>query len=99
MTVKIVIKRKFKDGNMRVASRLLINNRSEAMKQSGYISSENWRSLDDTNQVVVVSMWDNMEDWKTWKNSEIRLANETEFKDYLVGQIEYEHYSLGLPLE
>ena len=99
MAVKIVIKRKFKNGNMRVASRLLINNRSEAMKQSGYISSENWRSLDDTNQVVVVSMWDNMEDWKTWKNSEIRLANETEFKDYLVGQIEYEHYSLGLPLE
>jgi heme-degrading monooxygenase HmoA len=99
MAVKILIKRKFRDGNMRVASRLLINNRNEAMKQSGYISSESWRSLDDTNQVVVVSMWDDMEDWKTWKNSEIRLANETEFKDYLVGQIEYEHYSLGLPLE
>ena len=99
MAVKIVIKRKFKDGNMRVASRLLINNRNEAMKQSGYISSESWRSLDDTDQVVVVSMWDNMEDWKTWKNSETRLANEAEFKDYLVGQTEYEHYSLGLPLE
>ena len=99
MAVKIVIKRKFKDGNMQVASRLLINNRNGAMKQSGYISSENWRSLDDTNQVVVVSMWDNMEAWKTWKNSETRLANEAEFKEYLVGQTEYEHYSLGLPLE
>ena len=99
MAVKIIIKRKFKDGNMRVASRLLINNRNEAMKHSGYISSENWRSLDDTNQVVVVSMWDNMEAWNTWKNSETRLANEAEFKEYLVGQTEYEHYSLGLPLE
>jgi heme-degrading monooxygenase HmoA len=99
MAVKIVIKRKFKDGNMRVASRLLINNRNEAMKHSGYISSENWRSLDDTNQVVEVSMWDTMEAWKTYKNSEIRIANEAEFKEYLVGQTEYEHYSLGLPLE
>ena len=99
MAVKIVIKRKFKDGNMRVASRLLINNRNEAMKHSGYISSENWRSLDDTNQVVVVSMWDTMEAWKTWTNSEICKANVAELKDHLIGEAEYEHYSLGLALE
>ena len=39
------------------------------MKQSGYIFSENWRSLDDTDQIVVVSMWENIEAWKTWINS------------------------------
>ena len=99
MAVKILIKRKIKNGNMRAASRLVINNRNGAMKQSGYISSESWRSLDDTDQVVVVSMWENIEAWKTWKNSETRLANEAEFKDYLVGQTEYEYYSLGLPLD
>ena len=99
MAVKILIKRKFKNGNMRAASRLLINNRNGAMKQSGYISSESWRSLDDTDQVVVVSMWESIEAWETWKNSETRLANEAEFKDYLIGPTEYEHYSLGLPLE
>ena len=99
MAVKILIKRKFKNGNMRAASRLLINNRNGAMKQSGYISSESWRSLDDTDQVVVVSMWENIEAWEKWKNSETRLANETEFKDYLVGQTECEYYSLGLPLD
>ena len=99
MAIKILIKRKFKDGNMRAASRLLINNRNGAMKQSGYISSESWRSLDDTDQVVVVSMWENIEAWNAWKNSETRKTNEGEFKDYLVGQTEYEHYSLGLPFE
>jgi len=62
---------------MRAASRLLVNNRNGAMKQSGYISSESWRSLDDTNQVVVVSMWENIETWKTWKNSETRFVNES----------------------
>jgi len=99
MAVKIVIKRKFKDGNMQAASRLLINNRNGAMIQPGYISSETLRNIDDRNQVVVVSMWEKIEAWNAWKNSETRTANEAEFKDYLIGEAEYEHYSLGLSVE
>ena len=99
MAVKILIKRKIKNGNIRAASRLLINNRSEVMKQPGYISSETMRSLDDPNQIVVVSMWQSRESWEKWKKSEIRMTNETEFEDYLSGQTTYEHYSLGLSLD
>ena len=99
MAVKILIKRKFKDGNVRAASRLLINNRKGAMEQSGYISSETMRSLDDPNLIVVVSIWQNIEAWEAWKNSDTRIANESEFKNYVEGQTEYEHYSLGLPME
>jgi heme-degrading monooxygenase HmoA len=99
MAVKILIKRKFKEGNMRAASRFLINNRNGAMMQSGYISSETLRNLEDQNQIVVVSMWENFEAWNDWKNSETRKANEAEFKDYLIGETEYEHYSLGLSFE
>ncbi|MEJ2221830.1 MAG: antibiotic biosynthesis monooxygenase [Desulfobacterales bacterium] len=61
MAVKILIKRKFKDGNMQAASRFLINTRTGAMKQPGYIASENLRSLDDTDEIVVVSMWETIE--------------------------------------
>lgn len=99
MAVKILIKRKFKEESMRAASRFLINNRNGAMTQPGYISSETLRNLEDRNQIVVVSMWENLEAWNAWKNSEIRKANEVEFKDYLIGETEYEHYSLGLQLE
>ena len=99
MAVKILIKRKFKDGNMKAASRFLINHRNGAMEQSGYISSETLRSIDDPDQIVVVSMWDDLESWEAWRNSDVRKANEAEFKDYLIGEAEYEHYSLGLPLE
>ena len=99
MAVKILIKRKFKVGNLRMAARLLINNRNGAMQQPGYISSETMQRLEDPFQITVVSMWKDIEAWETWKNSESRLANENEVKDYLVGQTEYEHYSLGLPLE
>jgi len=99
MAVKILIKRKFKNGNMKVASRFLINNRNGAMEQPGYISSETLRSIDDKDRIMVVSMWENLESWETWKNSEIRKATVAEFKDYFVGETEYENYSLGLTLE
>ena len=99
MAVKILIKRKFKDGNMKAASRLLINNRQGAMVQPGYISSETLRSIDDRDQVMVVSMWDSLEAWEAWKNSDVRKANEAEFKEYFTGETEFEHYSLGLEFE
>ena len=99
MAVKILIKRKFKDGNLKAAARLLINHRNGAMKQPGYISSETMQRLEDPNQITVVSMWKDIEAWESWKNSDIRLANENEARDLLVGPTEYEHYSLGLPFE
>jgi heme-degrading monooxygenase HmoA len=99
MAVKILIKRKFKAGNMRAASRFIINNRKGAMQQPGYISSETLRSIDDEDKVIVVSMWESIEAWEAWVTSEVRKANVAEFKDYMVGETEYERYSLGLPLE
>lgn len=99
MAVKILIKRKFKNGNMKAASRFVINNRSGAMRQPGYISSETLRSIDDNDRIVVISMWENLQSWEAWKSSELRKANVAEFKDYFLGETEYEHYSLGLPLE
>jgi heme-degrading monooxygenase HmoA len=99
MAVKILIKRKFKEGNLKAASRLLIANRNGAMQQPGYISSETMQRLEDPSQVTVVSMWKDIESWESWKNSETRLANENEVKDLLVGPTEYENYSLGLPFE
>ena len=99
MAVKILIKRKIKDGNMQAAARLMINIRSGAMNQPGYISSESMRSLDDPSKVTVVSMWQNREAWEAWRNSDTRKEIVAEFKDYIVGETEYEYYSLGLPME
>jgi heme-degrading monooxygenase HmoA len=99
MAVKILIKRKIKDGNMQAAARLLINSRKGAMTQPGYISSETMRSLDDPTQVVVMSMWQNKENWQSWKESPARKEIQEEFEQYLIGSVEYENYSLGLSIE
>ena len=91
MAVKILIKRVIKDGNMQAAARLVINIRSGAMNQPGYISSESMRSLDDPDQITVVSMWQSMEAWDTWRSSAARKEIVAEFKEYFVGETEYEH--------
>ncbi len=99
MAVKILIKRKIKDGNLQAAARLVINIRSGAMNQPGYISSESMRSIDDPDQIMVVSMWQSLEAWEAWRNSAARQEIVAEFKEYIIGETEYEHYSLGLTME
>ena len=99
MAVKILIKRRFKEGSMKAASRFIINTRTGAMKQPGYIASENLRNLNDKDQIVVVSMWENIEAWEAWKNSDERKAYVDEFREYYVGDAEYEYYGLGLQAE
>ena len=98
MAVKVLIKIKIKDDKMTEASRLLINARYNAMSQKGYISSETLSGCDDQNNVVVISMWQKIENWNQWKNSDLRAENETEFEALLDVPAEYETYNLGLQL-
>ena len=98
MAVKVLIKRKIKDGKLNEASKLLIKARYNAMGQPGYISSETLSGCDDQNNVVVVSMWQKIENWNQWKKSEVRSENESKFEPLLDGPVEYETYNLGLQL-
>jgi len=54
---------------------------------------------DDQNNVVVVSMWQKIENWNQWEKSELRAENETKFESLLDGPVEYETYNLGLQLK
>ena len=96
MVVKVLIKRKIRDGKLNDASKLLIKARYNAMGQPGYISSETLSGCDDSNNVLVISMWQRIEDWDQWKNGDLRAENETAFEALLKGPIEYETYNLGL---
>jgi len=98
MAVKVLIKRKVKDGKLNEASKLLIKARYNAMGQQGYISSETLSGCDDPNNVVVISMWQRIENWNQWKNGDLRAENETAIEALLDGPTEYETYNLGLEL-
>jgi heme-degrading monooxygenase HmoA len=98
MAVKVLIRRKIKDGKLNDASKLLIKARYNAMGQKGYISSETLSGCDDPNSLLVISMWQRIEDWGQWKNDNLREENEAAFEALLDGPTEYEAYNLGLQL-
>jgi heme-degrading monooxygenase HmoA len=98
MAVKVLIKRKIKNGKLKEASRLLIKARYAAMGQQGYISSETLTDCDNPNNVVVISMWQKLTDWNQWKDTDLRSDTEAGFEALIEGSTTYEHYNLGLML-
>ena len=98
MAVKVLIKRKIKNGKLSEASKLLIKARYAAMGHQGYISSETLTDCYEPNNVIVVSMWQKIEDWNQWKKSDLRSEIEAGFESLLDGSTKYEAYNLGLVL-
>jgi quinol monooxygenase YgiN len=96
MTVKIFIKRKLKEGNFSRVSEMLIKARTNALGNKGYISSETLRGCDNSNEILVVAMWEEKEDWDRYKDSASRRALEAKFTELLDGPTVYAAYTLGL---
>ncbi len=85
MMVKVVLARRVpreKEGELRA---LLVRMRSLAMAQKGYVSGETLVSLDDPEQVLVVSSWYSLEDWNAWLAKEERIEVQKAI-DELLGQ-------------
>ncbi len=97
MTVKILIKRKFKNANSKNVSEVIAKSRENAMREKGYISSETLCSCDDPNLILVLSMWRTKEDWDYYKNTPIRKRTEEKFAGLFSRPTEYKSYNLGLP--
>lgn len=95
MVVKVFIKRQIKEGKTREVFALLNKFRSDAMKQKGYISGETLINHDEPQEILVVSMWQGVENWLTWKENPERKANETQLERWLEGPTEYKTYVLG----
>ncbi len=96
MAVKILIKRKFKNGEFKAGCKLITKARYRAMKQKGYISSETLNDIEDTSKLVIVSMWQDLSSWDRWAKSELRNECEREIEKLLDAPTEYEKYNLGV---
>ena len=96
MSVKILIKRKFKEDVLKNVSGMLIEARKNAMGSKGYISTETLVNYDDPQSVLVVSMWQSKEDWENYKYSAARRAREEKWSEVLEFPTEYEIYKMGL---
>ena len=96
MTVRVVIRRRFKSGNVSQASSMLVQARKNAMAHDGYISSESLSGCQDPNEILVLSTWRHLEDWQTYEASQARQDLENQFAEMMEGPSQSIAYQLGL---
>lgn len=95
MTVKVLIRRKIKDSAMKEASKMLIQARTNAVGNPGYISSETLCLTNNPQEVVIISTWRNNMDWYNYTQKPSRIDLEREFEQLFEEPTEYKVYDLG----
>jgi heme-degrading monooxygenase HmoA len=99
MTVKILIKRRFKEGHTPQIVALLNEIRSLAMHQPGYMSGETLVKRGFPNNMVVISTWRDTEAWQRWRDCDGRKKFESMLEVYQERPTDYEEFLLGSPLQ
>ena len=92
MLVKVLIKRRFKEGKIKEAFSMIRKIRSLAMNEIGYISGETFIAHDDPHKTMVIGTWQSMDDWIKWRGDERRKKLEMQLEEFLEGPTEYESY-------
>jgi heme-degrading monooxygenase HmoA len=64
---------------------LLLEQRSRAITQPGYISGETLRNVDDPEDHLVIGTWQSVEDWKVWEANPGRAEIQSKI-DALLGE-------------
>jgi len=95
MAVKILIKRKVPHDKARDMIPLFRQMRASAATQSGYITGETLRSLDNPEEFLVISTWQSSEDWNKWMKSSERNKVQGQIDKLLGGETRYEIYHYG----
>ncbi|PKN34798.1 MAG: antibiotic biosynthesis monooxygenase [Deltaproteobacteria bacterium HGW-Deltaproteobacteria-19] len=72
MSLKVLIKRKVPPAMRDEIMNLIKELRSRATVQTGYITGETLQRLDEPDEFLVISSWQNLDDWNKWMNSAIR---------------------------
>ena len=66
MTIKVLIKRKVASGHEKELNLLFLKMRSNAVQQPGYIGGETLKRLDTSDEYLVISRWQSIDDWSRW---------------------------------
>jgi heme oxygenase (mycobilin-producing) len=67
MAVRVFIEREIQPGNDLKLHNLLMQLRTKAMLQKGYITGETLRDVSNPNKFLVIGTWNSIEDWNTWQ--------------------------------
>ena len=92
MPIKILIKRIVPAQKEKELLPLLMDLRSHAAMQPGYIAGETLRRLDNPGEELVISAWRSLEDWRTWVTSRERTVLQEKIDRLLMEETHYEIY-------
>ncbi|MGQ9696233.1 MAG: antibiotic biosynthesis monooxygenase family protein [Thermodesulfobacteriota bacterium] len=95
MAVKIIIRRRIPKSKEPQVLPLLLDLRSKAIAQPGYISGETLINTTDPEDYVVISTWKSAEHWKAWETSEDRVEIQSKIDSILGEKTTYGVYYYG----
>ena len=93
--IKVLIKRRFKEGKTKEILSLLNEFRAGALNMPGYISGVTMTSHEDPLVMLVIGTWEKMKHWNQWKENPARIAFEKMLEIYQDGPTIYEEYIVG----
>ena len=92
MLVKVFIKRYIQEGKDVQAFELIKKIRQGAMNHKGYISGETLVKTTNPQEIMVISTWQSMENWNSWKESEDRKTLDALVEELQIMPTAYESY-------
>ena len=97
MAIEVLIKRVTKPGiNAKALLPHIVELRSQAVKQPGYISGETLFNLEQSDECLVISRWTTLEQWQEWNRTSRRMELDESMNDLLGAETEYKIYGVGL---
>lgn len=97
MAIEVQIRRVTRPGiNAKALLPYIIELRSLAVKQPGYISGETLFNLEQPDECLVVSRWTTLEQWQEWNSTSRRAEIDEKMQEFLSTETEYKIYGVGL---
>ena len=97
MAIGVLIKRVTKHGvDSKVLFPQVVELRSLAVRQPGYISGETFFNLDRPEECLVIGRWTSLEHWKQFERDKRRNELIDNIEKHLESNAEYNFYGIGL---
>ena len=95
MAAKIIIKRIVPKDKKTEILPLIIQLRSQAAAQPGYVCGESLVNADNLEEYIVISTWKDLDCWRDWLKSPQRSEIDTKIEAILGSKTEYGAYFYG----
>ncbi|MCG8526026.1 MAG: antibiotic biosynthesis monooxygenase [Opitutales bacterium] len=92
MAIKVILYRRVPAEKSNDLKPLLLEMRSLAMSQPGYVSGETLMNADDPEEYIVISTWSNEDNWNEWLKNEVRMDIQDRIDQLLGRRTMYQVY-------